>query len=250
MRDTFPFQRIRLLACLLVAAALPGHARAQQVQRCIGADGQAVYTDRRCDDIGAVARLPPAAAAEGPRLFRGGCPRVLSQLVGEIGAAIQGRDVNRLAAVYDWSGASNASASRLLDRLEAMVDRPLVDIAPVYPAGDPFPNTGTSDAGMLSPAVPASMPEPVPSPPPSAPSPEPAGTGPATWMSGWNIRAPTGAAPPEPAIAALPEPPPPPPPARPHPVALRVEQVLGGSATPVRTVFGLRRRHGCFWIAL
>jgi len=236
MRDALPFRRICLLACLL-AAALPGHARAQQVQRCVGADGQAVYTDRRCDDIGAVARLPPAAAAEGPRLFRGGCPRVLSQLVGEIGAAIQGRDVNRLASVYDWSGVSNASASRLLDRLEAMVDRPLVDIAPVYPTGDPYPAAMASDAG----AAPA---PPIPS------VPDPAASGPAAWMPSWETRASVATPPPDPAIAALPEPPPPLPTARPHPVALRVEQVLAGSATPVRTVFGLRRSYGCFWITL
>jgi len=240
MRDALPFRRICLLACLL-AAALPGHARAQQVQRCMGADGQAVYTDRRCDDIGAVARLPPAVAAEGPRLFRGGCPRVLSQLVGEIGAAIQGRDVNRLASVYDWSGVSNASASRLLDRLEAMVDRPLVDIAPVYPAGEPYPQAIAGDTGSPTPAAPA----------PSVP--DPAASGPAAWMPSWETGASAEAPPPDPAIAALPallEPPPAPPPARPHPVALRVEQILAGSATPVRTVFGLRRSYGCFWITL
>ena len=39
-------------------------------------------------------------------------------------------------------------------------------------------------------------------------------------------------------------------PARSRPVALRVEQTLSGSATPVRTVFGLRRNYGCFWITL
>ena len=83
-------ERLLLLFACVVLAAAPAKARTQQVQRCIGADGQAVYTDRRCDDLGAVSRLPPAAAGEGPRLFRGGCPRRLSQLVGAIGAAIQG----------------------------------------------------------------------------------------------------------------------------------------------------------------
>lgn len=39
-------------------------------------------------------------------------------------------------------------------------------------------------------------------------------------------------------------------PSRPRPVGLRLEQTLGNSATPSRTVFGLRRQYGCFWITL
>jgi hypothetical protein len=33
-------------------------------------------------------------------------------------------------------------------------------------------------------------------------------------------------------------------------VGLRLEQTLGSTATPARTVFGLRRQYGCFWITL
>jgi hypothetical protein len=50
-------------------------------------------------------------------------------------------------------------------------------------------------------------------------------------------------------VTTLPAPPPLPP-SRSRPVALRVEQTLAGSATPVRTVFGLHRNYGCFWITL
>ncbi|WP_372018525.1 hypothetical protein [Pseudoxanthomonas sp. 10H] len=232
----------RLLPCLMlcVAAALPAPA-ASQVQRCMGPDGRAVYTDRRCDDVGAVERLPGPSAAEAPRLFRGGCPRVLSQLVGEIGAAIQGRDVNRLAGIYDWRGVSDASASRLLDRLEAVVERPLVDIAPVY---------------AESPVLPL---PPLPAPPPATTAathddprarPEQAG-GPSAWMPSWSTGQPGEAQPP---ATAMPLPPDAAPavlsPSRPRPVALRIEQTLAGSATPARTVFGLRRGYGCFWITL
>jgi hypothetical protein len=39
-------------------------------------------------------------------------------------------------------------------------------------------------------------------------------------------------------------------PRRPRPVGLRLEQTLGNTATPARTVFGLRRQYGCFWITL
>lgn len=38
--------------------------------------------------------------------------------------------------------------------------------------------------------------------------------------------------------------------ARRHPVGLRLEQTLPGSATRAATVIGLRRQYGCFWITL
>ncbi|MCY1455218.1 hypothetical protein D9M71_723350 [compost metagenome] len=41
-----------------------------------------------------------------------------------------------------------------------------------------------------------------------------------------------------------------PPASRPRPIGLRLEQTLGTTATPARTVFGLRRQYGCFWITL
>ena len=223
---------ILLFLLAITFVALPGTAHPQPVQRCIGADGRAVYTDRRCEDIGAVERLPPvAASAAGARQVRGGCPRLLSQLVGEIGGAIQARDVNRLSAVYDWRGVPAASATQLFNRLEAMVGRPLVDIAPVYrestPAAAFDPVPGTADPGQ-------------PPPPEATPS------GPASWMPSWSPAPAAGTA----AATDPPDQVPAPAPSRPYPVALRIEQTLAGSATPVRTVFGLRRAYGCFWIAL
>lgn len=240
--------RLLPTALALLWSVLPAAtAHAQPVQRCTGADGRAVYTDRRCDDIGAVSRLPQAGAGEAPRLFRGGCPRVLSQLVGEIGAAIQNRDVNRLASVYDWRDVSDASASRLLDRLEAMVERPLVDIAPVYAAGEPAPYVATTTAAMPD------------TPPPAGTTDDDAPSGgPAAWMPSWSAGQPADAATAATAATdgggsegdtaattapAMPA-------ARPRPVGLRIEQTLAGSATPARTVFGLRRDYGCFWIRL
>lgn len=41
-----------------------------------------------------------------------------------------------------------------------------------------------------------------------------------------------------------------PPATRPRPIGLRLEQTLGTTATPARTVFRLRRQYGCFWITL
>ncbi|WFC42661.1 hypothetical protein [Pseudoxanthomonas sp. SE1] len=130
------------LLCLAPWTCLTAHdARAQQqgVQRCTTMSGQTVYTDKRCEDIGAMDRLPsgdmPTAAAGA--LYRGGCSRTLSDLVMQVSSAIQAKDVNRLAGVYHWTGASDATALRILDRLDAVAQRPLVDIVPVRPAPSP-----------------------------------------------------------------------------------------------------------------
>ena len=211
-----------ILSCIALLANSP--APAQSVQRCMGANGQPVYTDRRCDDIGAVQRVPPAAAAGAARWTRQDCPRRLSELVGEIGAAIQSHDVNRLSAIHDWRGVPAAAATSLFDRLEAMVGRPLVDIAPVYAQGPAPPAEGADASGA---------------------------PGPQAWMPSWQpstAAAATAAANPDPAQAPMAVPITAP--ARARPVGLRIEQTLAGSATPVRTMLGLRRAYGCFWIAL
>ena len=224
-----------ILSGIALLAACP--APAQSVQRCIGADGQPVYTDRRCDDIGAVQRVPPAAAAGAARGSRRGCPRRLSELVGEIGAAIQSHDANRLSAIHDWRGVPSAAAMPLFNQLEAIVGRPLVDIAPVYAQG-PAPPAEVADASGA----------------PAATDADAAGTattGPQAWMPSWQpstAAAATAAANPDPAQAPMAVPITAP--ARARPVGLRIEQTLAGSATPVRTVLGLRRAYGCFWISL
>ena len=195
-------------APLLCLALLAADAAAQQVHRCVGADGQAVFSDRSCADLGATPRLPPAssthAGATDVRHYRGGCARTLGDLSMEIGAAIRNRDLNRLSSLYDWQGVSSAGARQRLDRLEAIVSRPLVDIAPVHP----------------QPSA-----DPPPMPPVESPA-DPQAAGTDAW--------PTGAAAPPAA----------------RPTGLRIEQTLANGSTPSRTVFGLRRRFGCFWIHL
>lgn len=125
------------LLLLLPLLSMPPHeARAQQVHRCVDAGGHTVFSDRACADIGANARMAPADAGPGnrqARRYRHACPRTLGELSSEIGAAIQNQDLNRLSAIYDWSGVSDTAAKRLLDRLDAIGRRPLIDIVPVYP---------------------------------------------------------------------------------------------------------------------
>lgn len=138
------------LPTLLLAALawLPHAALAQKVHRCEGMDGKPVYTDKRCEDVGAMDALPRATVSpEGNTggALRSACPRTLSDLVYRITSAIDNRDVNRLAGVYQWAGVSDATANRILDRLETIVERPLLDIEPIRSAPPPI----VDDAGNV-----------------------------------------------------------------------------------------------------
>lgn len=107
-----------------------------QVRRCSAGDGTTVYTDRKCEDIGAIDRMytPGISGISGTRLYRG-CSRSVQDLVYSLSSAIQSTDVNLLAGVYDWTGTSTSNGYRLMSRLEAIAKRPLVDVQPIYSGG-------------------------------------------------------------------------------------------------------------------
>lgn len=126
-----------LPALLALALLLPAGGEASaQVRRCELPDGQTVYTDRRCDAIGATERRTPPPGQAQLRSHRAACPRTLRDLYFEVGAAFESRDVNRLAGVYHWTGMSTRQGYDLMRRLQALVDRPFVDIQPIWPGGD------------------------------------------------------------------------------------------------------------------
>lgn len=189
--------RIALPLLLLFACALLPRAATAQVRQCVGVDGALVYTDRKCEDIGASER-PASQATDGiggPRLARGGCARSVQDLVYSLSSAIQSGDANQVAGVYDWAGMSTANGYRLMTRLDAIARRPLVDVQPVYVGGV---NEYGYDVVEFD-------------------------------ESG--------------ALASKP-------PRKPRLVGLRVEQTLGDGSTPSRTMFGLRRHLGCWWVRL
>lgn len=123
-----PYLRLIFLL-LLLCIGLPSQA---QVRRCVGSDGTTVFTDRRCNDIGAVERPARSATGSGARVYRNACPRNLQDLMYELTTAIDSRDVNRLAGVYQWSGQSTSAGYAVMDRLQTIVNRPLADVVPIF----------------------------------------------------------------------------------------------------------------------
>jgi hypothetical protein len=156
-----------LLAALAMAAALPAPAAAQ-IRRCTTPDGVAVYTDRSCESLGAVETRPATGlpGAAGLSRYRGGCARSVHDLVFEVSAAIDARDTNRLARSYHWVGMSARSGHAVIDRLDAIAQRPLLDIAGLRPAQpvvaptQPMPLAGADGAAAL-PATPPTPRHPV-----------------------------------------------------------------------------------------
>lgn len=183
------------LVALIAAGAWPAPADAQ-VRRCAGPTGELIYTDRKCTDIGATDRLVRTPGAGYAAPYRGGCSRRLNDLVYGITSAIDARDVNRLATLYDWAGMSTRQGYAVMSRLDGIVRRPLVDILPIYSRPAPvLAEDGTVADSNAD------------------------GYFPQTTVK----RAPVG---------------------------LRLEQTFSNGSTPSRTIFGLRKRLGCWWVSL
>src|SRR5690606_28165327 len=76
-----PLRAPRVLPLLVTCACMPlAHA---DVRRCETPDGRTVYTDRACEDLGAVERVRRAAAGDGTpsqSLHRGQCSRTVEEL--------------------------------------------------------------------------------------------------------------------------------------------------------------------------
>lgn len=124
---------LALLAFAAAACPLRGDA---QIRRCTTLDGEVVFTDRSCADVGGSERPAPAVHSPlyGGKLYARGCSRSVRDLVFEVTAAIDSRDVNRLAGVYNWTGMSSRGGYAVLGRLDDVANRALLAVTPVLPA--------------------------------------------------------------------------------------------------------------------
>lgn len=122
-----------LLVMSLLFATLPAMVAAQDLRRCIGADGNVTFTDRQCE-AGQSERPAQTTAAVHPRSGHiamappPACSATADDLLYNVRNAIDSHDVNLLARSYHWPGLGDTQAESILDRLDALVQRPLVDI--------------------------------------------------------------------------------------------------------------------------
>lgn len=99
------------------------------LRRCIGSDGVPIFTDRRCEDLQATESVAaPEVLRAGVVLRVRSCARNQDDLLFGVRTALENHDANRLAEFYHWSGMGTADGYRLMERLSAFSDRPLVDV--------------------------------------------------------------------------------------------------------------------------
>lgn len=153
------------------------------IQRCESADGSAVYTDRACATLGAkavpisgelltrIARdeaanpsmsdayadasTAPTISTVARRSPSAGCARTTTQLSMDLQGSLALHDVNRLAESYHWVGQSHQQAQQLMQRLDQLAARSLLEAhffdAQIGPGGMQLAdaNNGNSGAGVM-----------------------------------------------------------------------------------------------------
>lgn len=143
-----PYSALLLAASALAAVCAPASGSAQ-VRRCTGPDGGTIYTDRACAAVGATSSVPrqPQGQSTLPRIS---CQRQLRGLIQDLSFAIHQRDTNRLAGLYHWQGLSQSGGYQILERLDAIAQRPLVNITAQRPAQQVVAQERTGFTGWIS----------------------------------------------------------------------------------------------------
>lgn len=122
-----------LAAAFLVAAS--ALAQEPRIRRCIGADGEPVFTDRPC------AAPMPMAPAQGvdrardagtptwaPDVTTRTCPTSADELRDRVIAAFNARNAMTLSGLFLWDGHGGGSATAQLQQLARLVAEPLVAV--------------------------------------------------------------------------------------------------------------------------
>ena len=153
-----------LVATLVLSVApMSAPVASSAIQRCQSADGQLVYTDKACAVFGAKAvpmtgELLTSIAREDSRESQApvgladadtplndadtpldsavnvsrrspgsGCARTPTQLAMDLRGALALGDINRVAESYHWVGLSNKQGYRVLERLQRLIGKTVVD---------------------------------------------------------------------------------------------------------------------------
>jgi hypothetical protein len=139
----------RILALLLLLSSLataPAIAQTQ-IHRCLGADGNPVFTDQPCAALSAtpLARTPPARenATPTPAVL---CATTSDALKRAVIDAFANRDANRLAGLMLWGGYGQHAAVADIRALQKIMREPLLDVGPAAEPADASTSAVAADA--------------------------------------------------------------------------------------------------------
>ena len=134
----------------VVVAPAAAFAQGGALNRCVAADGTAVFTDRPCDAVDArPAPTPPPDPDTVPDRVATvrECPRTPVALVERLEVAMAAADGNKLAELYDWRGHSSGSAYHIMPRLESLATARAVEVRTAHSA------QGSDDAELAAEAA-------------------------------------------------------------------------------------------------
>jgi hypothetical protein len=131
---------------LLFVWVCSANLHAQDVRRCLQSDGTVVVTDGVCaTDAIEKARVPEPILRTPGLPKRAGipappaCNSTAEDLQYSVRTAIDMRDINQLAKHYHWPGVTDAQAEALMDRLEKLLLKPVLDVQLLYSQTTPEP---------------------------------------------------------------------------------------------------------------
>ncbi|MFZ0871341.1 MAG: DUF4124 domain-containing protein [Rhodanobacter sp.] len=151
---------MRLLSALpwllLLVWAAPAVAQ-NPIHRCVGADGNPVFTDQLCTTLQATPLNPAAKPSddihpvEPPPIL---CAATLGELRQSVIDAFANHDANRMAGLMLWNGYGHGAAVADIRSLSALMRQPLLDLGP--PPGPP--PAGGSSTDPFTPTTPPATP--------------------------------------------------------------------------------------------
>jgi hypothetical protein len=137
MRTPAAVDAVALSVLLAASAVTPAYAQPSALNRCIDAEGNAVYTDRTCESLDTrpvrTAPVDPDTRPANTPVARD-CARTPAALVIAVEEALASADGNRLAALYDWRGRSGSSANAVMPRLEAIASARAIEVRTAHSA--------------------------------------------------------------------------------------------------------------------
>lgn len=152
-------QRCALLLILLLCSA---NAMAQAgIHRCIGPDGNPLFTDQPCAALQATPVIAPAEPAPSPQTSPVTepppvlCAATVAELRQSVLDAFASRNPNRLAGLMLWGGYGHDAVVADIRSMNALMRQTLLDVA--EDTGDPPASASSSpgDAGAPPPRTPA-----------------------------------------------------------------------------------------------
>ncbi|MDE2054871.1 MAG: DUF4124 domain-containing protein [Xanthomonadaceae bacterium] len=141
------------LLALLACAPLAHAQHTQPVYRCIGAQGEPVFSGQPCGTPAPAPGTSTSVQGTGSSVGCAPSPEALRQA---IAAAFATRDVNQLAGLILWQGMDQASARDTLRSLAAWLKQPLTGAVFTRAADPPLTNAGNGPAPVISNGEPAS----------------------------------------------------------------------------------------------